>query len=362
MHTSRRAFVASTLAGAAVIGGATRAASLQRAGMGPEETAVLLAQYEMTGDLSSLLTYLHKDAAAIIPEAAVVGWYRNEWIPSGPGPISPYGIVFYDWTWGVNGVTYPDTAEVSFTQAFADGSVVNDVVRLVQYDGVWHWFFGRSLDFVNQQIANYAPGTPYLTAASARAGASSSQSSGNPGSASASKSTQSSRSRTSAPYGVAALAGLSADAFLRLAPDAAGSIARSPRAPERASLASDGRGESRTITYYDDPDGELYPVGVVGTFTLANANDELAYLETRATPVKSPWGGMLTPEIEQSGVDGDVHFQMQTEFASEAVGNATNLYFTVPGDGIVYVIGAVDPANLAALAEAMVARAGRTGA
>lgn len=173
MRTSRRAFVWSALAGMALVGGArpTHATSVQRA-MGPEDTAVLLAQFETAGDLASLLTYLHRDAAAIIPEGAIAGWYRNVWFPSGPGPISVSGTTFYDWTWEVNGVTYPGTAEVAFVQSFADGSVVNDVVRLVEYDGVWHWFFGRNRDFVNEQIAAYTPGAALLTAESARAGAS----------------------------------------------------------------------------------------------------------------------------------------------------------------------------------------------
>ncbi|MGC4104732.1 MAG: hypothetical protein QM753_00035 [Thermomicrobiales bacterium] len=349
MRTSRRTLVLSTLVGSALTGERSLASAFGRQrSLGPEETAVLLAQYEKGQDLTSLLTYLHKDAAAIIPREAIAGWYRDVWFPTGPGPITVQGMTTYDWTWGVNGVTYPGTAEVSFVQSFADGSVANDVVRLVEYDGVWHWFFGRDIDFVNAQIAAYAPGKPLVTADSARAGAS--------GSAAVPA------SGDTAPYGVAVLAGLSEDDFLALAPDMAGSIARSPRSPETASQASDGRGAHRIINYFNDPDGELYPVGVVGTFTLARENDELAYLQDRATPVKSPWGGMLTPEIEQIGVDGEVHYQMQTEFASEAVGNATNLYFTVPGSGIIYVIGAVVPANLAALAKAMVAKAGRRGA
>jgi predicted metalloprotease len=61
----------------------------------------------------------------------------------------------------VTGQTYPNTAIVSFKQPFADGSVVEDVVRLVQDDkGEWRWFFGRSREFVDAQIATYALATP----------------------------------------------------------------------------------------------------------------------------------------------------------------------------------------------------------
>ncbi|MGB3329080.1 MAG: hypothetical protein WBA46_09015, partial [Thermomicrobiales bacterium] len=116
MRTSRRTFVRSSLAGIILAGGvqSARAATRQRA-MGPEDTAVLLAQFESAGDLTSLLTYLHRDARAIIPEGAILGWYRNVWLPTGPGPISVTSTTYRAWTWEVNGVTYPDTAEISFT-------------------------------------------------------------------------------------------------------------------------------------------------------------------------------------------------------------------------------------------------------
>lgn len=363
MRTSRRGFVVSTLVGTA-LGGVARssfaATSYQRS-MGPEETAILLAQFESAGDLTSLLTYLHKDAAAIIPDAAIVGWYRNEWFPSGPGPITPYDVTTYNWTWEVNGVTYPNTAEVAFTQSFDNGSVANDVVRLVQYDGVWHWFFGRNREFVNEQIANYAPGSPFVTAESARAAASS-HSSGNAGKASSSGSTQASGGK--APYGVAALAGLSADDYLALAPQEAGGIARTDLAPERSYQSNDGRATYRTITYYNTPikKSELYPVGVVGTITLSHAGDELAYLEEMKKPVMWEGGVVKAPDILQAGSENGVRYQMLYENGSAAVGNVVNLYFTKPGNNLIYVVGSTDSNGPSALAEAMVAKAGRSGA
>ena len=63
-------------------------------------------------------------------------------------------VEFGPWTWEVTGETYPYTATVSFEQPFADGSVVDDVVRLVQdQNGEWRWFFGRTRTFVEAQIA-----------------------------------------------------------------------------------------------------------------------------------------------------------------------------------------------------------------
>jgi hypothetical protein len=120
-------------------------------------TAVYLSQLEAAGDLDTLYAWLHPDAQAVIPEAAVTGWYNAEWLPRGPGPIVVTSVDFGEWTWDVTGVTYPHVAEIAYEQTFADGSVVNDTVRLVQDDqGMWRWFFGRDRAFVDEQIALYA--------------------------------------------------------------------------------------------------------------------------------------------------------------------------------------------------------------
>jgi hypothetical protein len=120
-------------------------------------TAVYLSQLEAAGDLDTLYDWLHPDAQAVIPEAAVTGWYESEWLPRGPEPIAVTGVEFADWTWEVTGETYPNTAEIAYEQPLGDGSVVRDVVRLVQDDqGLWRWFFGRDRPFVEEQIARFA--------------------------------------------------------------------------------------------------------------------------------------------------------------------------------------------------------------
>lgn len=130
----------------------------------PTGAAVFYSQLEAESQFSELFTYLHPDAQAIIPEAAVVGWYQDNFAPLGPGIITVTGVEFTSWTWDVTGVTYPETAEVSFRQPFANGSVADEVVRLVNSSGEWRWFFGRSREFVDNQIAEYgsdavAPGS-----------------------------------------------------------------------------------------------------------------------------------------------------------------------------------------------------------
>lgn len=122
-------------------------------------TAVDLSELEATGAFDALYNRLHPDAQAIIPREAVVGWYATDFAPLGPGAATVTGVTVIDWTWGVTGQTYSNTAEVAYEQPFADGSVVEDVVRLVESDGEWRWFFGRSREFVDGQIARFGGST-----------------------------------------------------------------------------------------------------------------------------------------------------------------------------------------------------------
>ncbi|HEV2087713.1 MAG TPA: neutral zinc metallopeptidase, partial [Cryptosporangiaceae bacterium] len=125
------------------------------------DTAVALSYLEAVGDFNALYDRIHPDAHAVIPRAAVIGWYQNEFAPLGPGVATVTGVRFVEWTWPVTGQTYPYTAEVSFQQPLADGTVLEDVVRLVQdRTGEWRWFFGRSREFVEEQIAKYVPQVP----------------------------------------------------------------------------------------------------------------------------------------------------------------------------------------------------------
>lgn len=122
----------------------------------PVSAAIFYSQLEAEGRFSELYFYMHPDAQAVVPEAAVVGWYQNEFAPQIPGVITVTGVQWVSWTWEVTGVTYPQTAVVSFRQPFGNGKVIEDVVRLVEVNGQWRWFFGRSWEFVNEQIARYA--------------------------------------------------------------------------------------------------------------------------------------------------------------------------------------------------------------
>ncbi len=128
------------------------------------EAAYFYSYLESVGDYNTEYDYIHPDARAVIPRAAVVGWFLDNYWTRQPGPAVISGVRFISWTWEVTGVTYPNTAEVSFSQTFWDGgrnTVQQDVVRLVQdRNGVWRWFFGRSMEFVQQTIRMYVPAVP----------------------------------------------------------------------------------------------------------------------------------------------------------------------------------------------------------
>lgn len=128
-------------------------ASLRGDGSAPVEAAVSQSRLEVTGNIFALYQQMHSDSRAEVPLYAVQYWYDTAFLPLRPEVIEYTDVRFLAWTWDVTGQAYPSAAEVSYTQAFADGSVVQDKVRLVEEDGRWRWFFGRSREFVDEQIA-----------------------------------------------------------------------------------------------------------------------------------------------------------------------------------------------------------------
>ena len=126
--------------------------SLREDGSAPVEAAISQSRLEVTNNIFALYRQMHSDSRAEVPLYAVQYWYDTAFLPLGPKVLQFVDIRFLDWTWEVTGQTYPNTAEVSYTQAFTDGPVVEDKVRLVQEDGQWRWFFGRSRAFIDEQI------------------------------------------------------------------------------------------------------------------------------------------------------------------------------------------------------------------
>ena len=110
-----------------------------------------LSVLESTSSWDALYDQLHPDSQLTVARETVAYWYETYFAPNGPSPAEITGSALGSWTWPVTGRTYPQTAEVSYTQSFADGTSVNEVVRLVPAtDGTWRWFFGRSPEFIQQ--------------------------------------------------------------------------------------------------------------------------------------------------------------------------------------------------------------------
>jgi hypothetical protein len=110
-----------------------------------------LSVLESESNWGALYDQLHPDSQLTVGRSTVAYWYQNYFAVNGPHPATITGATLVDWTWPVTGRTYPGTAEISYSQAFDNGTTVNDVVRLVQAeDGTWRWFFGRSPEFVRQ--------------------------------------------------------------------------------------------------------------------------------------------------------------------------------------------------------------------
>jgi uncharacterized membrane protein len=130
------------------------------------ETAVIaraleISRLESRKQFSALYDLMHPDAQPLIPREVVIGWY-NEFLSGSTRveELTVTNVAFIDWTWQVTGVTYPGTAEVSFTQPIIRDGITTqmvDVVRLVPVAGDdYRWFFGRNSEFVNEQIAIHA--------------------------------------------------------------------------------------------------------------------------------------------------------------------------------------------------------------
>lgn len=155
----RRSLLVGVAAAVAGTGAAGRAAAIDAA-TAAGQAAYDISVLESQGNTDAIYDRMHPDAQVIVDRATVDHWYRASFLPNGPGPITVTGVRMVAWAWPVTGRVYPQTAEVSFYQPFATGGV-DEIVRMVQgYDGEWHWFFGRSVEFVRNQM-EAATGHPF---------------------------------------------------------------------------------------------------------------------------------------------------------------------------------------------------------
>ena len=124
--------------------------------------AVELSRLEAERDFRALYQRLHPDSRRLVPFVAFEGWYEALHARKNTDELTVTGINFIDWTWGVTGITYRDTAQVQFVQPYWVNGVREDVTsvfHLVEHDGDWYWFFGGSQAFIDQQLALFSPTT-----------------------------------------------------------------------------------------------------------------------------------------------------------------------------------------------------------
>lgn len=125
-----------------------------------EAAAVELSRLEADKDFAGLYARLHPDSRDLVSFDVFAAWYEALLAGKTTDELTVTEINFIDWTWGVNGVTYRDTAQVRFVQPYWVGGVRDDVAsefHLVEDDGDWYWFFGGSQEFIDQQAAFYGP-------------------------------------------------------------------------------------------------------------------------------------------------------------------------------------------------------------
>ena len=78
--------------------------------------AVELSRLEAERDFNGLYQRLHPDSRRLVPFAAFEGWYEALLAGKTTDELTVTDSNFIDWTWGVTGVTYDDTAQVHFVQ------------------------------------------------------------------------------------------------------------------------------------------------------------------------------------------------------------------------------------------------------
>lgn len=298
--------------------------------------AVTLSRFEATAEYGRLYQEMHLDCQALVPAAVVVGWYRNTFAPRRPGVITDItGVDLVSWTWAGNDKTYLETAEVSFVQSFGVGGPVRDKVRLVRENGRWRWFFGRDVDFINQQIAVYAPMYPPIRA---------------------DRSTVVVTDAHTPPWNIATLVSPARDPeaiAIALPSSFAGNTLRiTPLTGTMAGIPS--YASDTTIYQYTGPSDPAIPSAVFGFYRLvAGVMPGEAMGRIKAN------GAAITPAdtvlVDGNEADAASPFLLVRQYTNDAVGIVPFLYWGAADGRWLYAASALELAGLRLLLEATVA-------
>jgi len=124
-----------------------------------------LSRLEETRAFDTIYDRLYPDVKALVPRAALVGWYTADFTAKRTAELTVTSVAIADWTWPVTGRVYPNAAAVSYVQPYWIAGVRSDVsgvvhlVKTDRSDHPWAWFFGTDQASVEAQIATYAPNT-----------------------------------------------------------------------------------------------------------------------------------------------------------------------------------------------------------
>src|SRR5918995_2269911 len=308
--------------------------------------AIELSRFEANGDYASLVELLHPDAEAIIPLDVVTAWYAEEFAPRDAGEITQVtDVQFIDWTWPVNGKTYPETAEITFEQPYG-GVAEIDTIHLVEFSGAWRWFFGVSLEGANSVIESYAPAYPAVQADPTTAVL-----------------TDDGR----IPWGLEGVTTVDLteeQITAALPPEIAGHTLREePEEAREADVSYVFAANSTTYSYEDADD----PAMTAGGLTVSRLPTDLSVpqaLEEIRSSETSPidLDDFLRVNLEmQDSSEGSVPFLLYRQTADEAVGEVTYLVWGATDGAAIYTATARDLAHLRLLAEGIAAGLGGEG-
>ncbi len=127
-------------------------------------TAEELFGLAAAGGFNALYDRIHPDAHAVIPRVVAVRSFEEIYGQTQAGQAEIIGAQLGEWTWQVTGQTYPEAAQVSFTQPYVDAAgqerINESQMYLVPFEGEWRWFFGNSRAFIAEAIGRFAPPAP----------------------------------------------------------------------------------------------------------------------------------------------------------------------------------------------------------
>ncbi|MCC6314859.1 MAG: neutral zinc metallopeptidase [Thermomicrobiales bacterium] len=129
-----------------------------------EDAARQYLDLAIRGDYNTLFDYLHPDVLDVAPRSVALKLFEQIYAATNPGPATIEGVQLGAYTWPVNGKTYDDAAQVSYSQEFTDKNgqrqTLHTTMYLVPFQGRYRWFFGNSRAYIAEAIARYAPPPP----------------------------------------------------------------------------------------------------------------------------------------------------------------------------------------------------------